>query len=57
MKNTSIQKLWDSQPFLEKLLFLMNKLNLLEDDASKIAKLKYNEISQNYKAQITQILK
>lgn len=39
-----IKKVWNSQPFLERLLFLMNEFKLEEDEASKLAKLEFSKI-------------
>lgn len=38
------QELWNKQPFLERLIFLANKCNLNEDEASILAKLNLEEI-------------
>lgn len=51
-----IQKLWNSQPFLEKLLFSMNKLKVSEDEAEKLAKLQFQKIANNYQVRIYQVL-
>jgi hypothetical protein len=47
-----IKKLWDSQPFLERLLFLMHKIRFNQDDAEVIAKSKFNEINDIYRIAI-----
>jgi hypothetical protein len=48
-----IQYDWNySNPFLEKVLFLMNKLSFSQNDAEAIAKLKFDEINDNYKIAI-----
>lgn len=47
-----IKKLWDSQPFLERLLFLMNKIRFNQDDAEKIAKLNFSKINEMYRIAI-----
>ena len=41
-----IKKLWDSQPFLERLIFLMNKIKVSDDDAEKIANLNFSKINE-----------
>ena len=38
------QDLWNKQPFLERLIFLMNELNLNQDEATVLAKLDLEEI-------------
>jgi hypothetical protein len=45
MSYDEIKKVWDKQPFLERLLFLMNEFNLEEDEASKLAKLQFSKIN------------
>lgn len=52
MSFKDIQKLWDSQPHLEKLLFLMNKLKISEDESNRLAKLKFDKIAISYRYQI-----
>jgi hypothetical protein len=48
-----IQYDWNySHPFIGKVLFLMNKLRFSQDDAEKIAKLKFNEINDIYRIAI-----
>jgi len=47
-----IKKLWDSQPFLERLLFLMNKIRFNQDDAEKIANLNFSKINEMYRIAI-----
>ena len=47
-----IQKLWNSQPFLEKLLFLMNQFKISQDEAERLAKLEFDKIAIGYKYQI-----
>ena len=44
-----IKKLWDSQPFLERLIFLMNKIKVSDDDAEKIANLNFSKINEMYR--------
>lgn len=56
MSFKEIQKLWNSQPFLEKLLFSMNKLKVSEDEAEKLAKLQFQKIADNYQVRIYQVL-
>jgi len=38
------QEFWERQPFLEKLLFLMNSFDLSQEEAEKLAKLDYNKL-------------
>jgi hypothetical protein len=47
-----IAKIWKQQPFLEKLLFLMNKLKIKEDEANKLAKLEFEKLAIGYRYQI-----
>jgi hypothetical protein len=47
-----IKKLWDSQPFLERLIFLMNKIKVSDDDAEKIANLNFSKINEMYRIAI-----
>ena len=47
-----IEELWNQQPFLEKLLFLMNKLKISENEANELAKLKFEKMAIAYKYQI-----
>ena len=47
-----IKKLWDSQPFLERLIFLMNKVKVSDDDAEKIANLNFSKINEMYRIAI-----
>jgi len=56
MNFKEIKKLWSSQPFLEKLLFLMNKIKVSEDEATKLAKLEFEQIDDSYKFQIYKVL-
>ena len=56
MSFKDIQKLWNSQPFLERLLFLMSKLKISQDEAEKLANLEFKKIADNYKVQIYQAL-
>ena len=61
MKNATmtfkeIKTLWKQQPFLEKLLFLMNKLKVSQAEAERLAKLEFEKIADNYKVQIYQVL-
>ena len=51
-----VQNLWNSQPFLERLIFVMNKLKVSQDEGEKIAKLKFNRISLSLKLAIYQAL-
>jgi hypothetical protein len=46
------KKIWNQQPFLEKLLFLMNQFKISEDEAEKLAKLEFDKIAIGYKYQI-----
>ena len=39
-----IKKVWNAQPFLERLLFLMNEFKLGQDEASELAKLEFSKI-------------
>jgi len=56
MSFSKIKKLWNSQPFLERLIFLMNKLKMSEENAERIAKLQFEKINDNYKVEIYQVL-
>jgi len=56
MSFKDIQKLWNSQPFLERLLFLMRELKISQDEAEKLANLEFKKIADNYKVQIYQTL-
>jgi hypothetical protein len=48
-----IKKLWDSQPFLERLLYLMNKVKSInQDEAEKIANLNFSKINEMYRIAI-----
>jgi hypothetical protein len=47
-----IKKLWDSQPFLERLIFLMNKIKVSDGDAEKIANLNFSKINEMYRIAI-----
>jgi len=38
------QEFWERQPFLEKLLFLMNSFDLNQEEAEKLAKLDFNKL-------------
>jgi hypothetical protein len=44
-----IVSLWKSQPFLERLLFLMNKCRFNQDDAEVIAKKDFHNINDLYR--------
>jgi len=44
-----IVSLWNSQPFLERLLFLMNKCRFNQDDAEVIAKKAFHHINDLYR--------
>lgn len=57
MKNTTTgfketKKIWNQQPFLEKLLFLMNQFKVSEEEAERLAKLEFDKIAIAYKYQI-----
>lgn len=43
-----ISKFWNAQPFLEKLIFLMNKFNFSEDEATTLAKLDYSKFEKEF---------
>lgn len=47
-----IKKLWDSQPFLERVIFLMNKIKVSDNDAEKIANLNFSKINEMYRIAI-----
>jgi hypothetical protein len=51
-KQKQIEKLWNSQPHLEKLLFLMNKIKISENEANELAKLKFDKMAIAYRYQI-----
>ncbi len=40
------QQFWEKQPFLEKLLFLMNSFDLSQEEAEKLAKLDFNKLEK-----------
>jgi hypothetical protein len=46
------KKIWNQQPFLEKLLFLMNQFKVSEEEAERLAKLEFDKIAIAYKYQI-----
>lgn len=46
------KKIWNQQPFLEKLLFLMNQFKISEDEAEVLAKKEFDKIAIDYKYQI-----
>lgn len=46
------KKIWNQQPFLEKLLFLMNQFKISEDEAERLSKLEFDKIAISYKYQI-----
>lgn len=57
MKNTTTgfketKKIWNQQPYLEKLLFLMNQFKVSEEEAERLAKLEFDKIAIAYKYQI-----
>jgi hypothetical protein len=47
-----VKKLWNAQPFLEKLLFLMNKLKISQEEAERLSKLEFDKMAIAYKYQI-----
>jgi hypothetical protein len=47
-----IRSLWNTQPFLERLLFLMEKLRFSQEDAEPIAKSNFNDIADLYRIAI-----
>lgn len=47
-----IGKFWNSQPLLERLIFLMNKFNFSEDEATALAKLDYSKFEQEFTKKI-----
>lgn len=56
MNFKKIQKLWDSQPFLERLFFLTANLNLTQKEGEKLSKLNFRNLNDNYKVKIYQVL-
>lgn len=46
------EKVWNEQPYLEKLLFLMNTLKISEDEADSLAKLQYDKLALPYRNHI-----
>ena len=56
MSFKEIQKLWNSQHFLERLVFLMNRLKVLQDEAENLSELEFKKLPDNYKVQIYQVL-
>jgi hypothetical protein len=48
-----IKKLWDSQHFLGRLLYLMNKVKSInQDEAEKIANLNFSKINEMHRIAI-----
>ena len=43
---THIETKWNTQPFLERLLFLMNEYKLSQGEAEVLAKLEYNKVRE-----------
>ena len=56
MNFKQIKKLWNSQPYLEKLLFLINQVKISQENADEIAKVNFDKINDEYKVKIYQIL-
>ena len=56
MSFKDIQKLWNSQPFLERLLFLMRELKIPQEDGEVLANLNFRKLDDKYKVQIYQVL-
>ena len=56
MSFQQIQKDWNGTKFYIKILFLMDKLRLSQDEAQRLAKLEFKKIADNYKLQIYQAL-
>jgi hypothetical protein len=46
------KKIWNQQPFLEKLLFLMNQFKVSEEEAERLSKLEFDKMAIAYKYQI-----
>jgi len=42
----SIEKKWDLQPFLERLIFLMNEFNLNQDEATTLSKMNFKTLEK-----------
>ena len=53
----TIKQLWNGNPFLEKMFYLMNTFKLPQEDAERIAKLEWNKIPKEYKEVISKALK
>ena len=53
---SQIQKNWNSQPFLERLLFAMNRLKFSQEEGEKLAKLDFRSISRIQKLAIYKAL-
>lgn len=43
-----VQRVWDYQPFLERLLFLMNEFNLEQNEATKLSKLEFKKLKNEW---------
>jgi hypothetical protein len=41
-------KFWNAQPFLERLIFLMNKFDFSEDEATSLAKLEFKKFKEEF---------
>jgi hypothetical protein len=46
----SIEKKWDLQPFLERLIFLMNEFNLNQDEATSLSKMNFKTLEEKLKS-------
>ena len=42
----SIEKKWDLQPFLERLIFLMNEFSLNQDEATTLSKMNFKTLQE-----------
>lgn len=42
----NIKESWNKQPFLERLLFLMNEFDMSQNEAEPLAKLEFNELNE-----------
>jgi hypothetical protein len=52
MSFKDIQNLWNCQPFLERLLFLIKELKVSQDEAEKLANLEFKKLADSYKVKI-----
>jgi DNA-binding protein Fis len=51
MKRTN-EQMWNNQPFLERVIFLMNQCKANQEKAEELAKLNFNDLRLVYKQAI-----